>query len=145
MLIVILTGSLVATTAMTLFSYIVAYLSNSNFKEPELLNILLNNSQLPISPSKKSIVGWSGHYILGLIFGLIFYMLFTYTPLNISIFNCIWYGIAAGIMGIIGWEIMFRISRNPPKIKLRSFYIQLIIAHLLFGIFIGITLYVMSK
>lgn len=138
MLTLVLIASLVATTVMTLFSYIVAHLKKTNFKEPELLNELWNNSQLPIYPSKESVVGWVCHYMMGIFFGLIFFVIFTYTSLDFSILNYILFGIAAGIMGILGWQFLFWINPNPPDIQINHFFIHLIIAHMIFGVVIGL-------
>jgi hypothetical protein len=43
-------------------------------------------------------------------------------------------GIVAGIIAIVAWQVMFALNPDPPSIKLKSFYIQLLIAHIIFGL-----------
>ncbi len=127
----LLVVSAVATLLMTAFSYLYAYLSKGNFKEPQLLNLLLTRiSGIPIR--KKSIVGWILHFVFGIIFTVIIY-LFWETFMQPNWINTLLIGIIAGIIGSIGWKIFFVLHPKPPKIKFIEYSLQLIIAHIIFS------------
>lgn len=131
----ILVSGLVATSLMTAFSYIAANIRNKEFREPELLNQLLSKSSFfRLELSKKSMAGWILHYLIGWIFVVIFEL---FWDLNLVPFSILWGGILgfiAGIIGIIGWKIFFAISSDPPKITWSEYYVQLVVAHIIFGL-----------
>lgn len=130
----IFVSGLVATSFMTAFSYIAANVRNKEFREPELLNQLLSKSSLfRLKLSKKSIAGWILHYLIGWMFVIVFEIIW---ELELVPFSILWGGIlglVAGILGVIGWKIFFAISDDPPKTDWNEYYVQLIIAHIIFG------------
>lgn len=131
----ILISGLVATSVMTLFSYLVSHFKSNQFREPELLNSLISRSEIiKLKPSKNHFLGWLIHYIIGWGFVVIFHLIWTYSELPVGIVSGSLFGFLAGIIGIFGWKMMFRLNQNPPEIDFGQFYFQLIIAHILFGI-----------
>lgn len=131
----ILISGLVATTVMTLFSYVVSNFKAKQFREPELLNSLISRSEIiELKPSKKHFLGWIIHYLIGWFFVVGFSFIWEYTQFSADIISGAVLGMAAGIIGIFGWIMMFKLNQNPPEIDFSQFYIQLIIAHILFGI-----------
>ncbi|SHG50392.1 hypothetical protein SAMN05444483_11420 [Salegentibacter echinorum] len=133
----ILLVSVAATTAMTAFSYLAGTARKEKFHEPELLNELIYGAKsLDFDPSKNNVLGWIFHFLIGLFFTAIFLLLYVVEIININILSALIFGIAAGVVGSIGWRIMFSITENPPKVHLKEFYLQLIIAHIIFSIFI---------
>lgn len=128
-------SGIVATTLMTSFSYIVAAVRKSQFREPELLNILLCRSKnYPKYPGRNNFIGWVIHYLIGWIFVFVMALLFTYTKQEPILEVGAYLGFIAGIIGISGWRIFFYLSNDPPEIEFDLFYFQLIIAHIIFGI-----------
>ena len=123
--------STLATLFMTAFSYLYAYLSKDNFKEPQLLNLLLTRIS-GISIHKKSIVGWVLHFVIGIIFTFIIYFLWE-TYIRPNYLNTLLIGIIAGIIGSVGWKIFFALHPNPPKIQFVEYSLQLIFAHIVFS------------
>tara|TARA_R100000935_G_C2774850_1_gene139158 strand:+ start:10 stop:450 length:441 start_codon:yes stop_codon:yes gene_type:complete len=132
----LLVSAVVATSIMTAFSYILSKIRNKQFREPELLNIVLSSSDLfNLELSKKSRVGWILHYLIGLIFVLIFEMLLKFELIPISITSGAIFGFVAGILGVFGWKLFFYLSEKPSEINWNiEYYLQLIVAHILFGI-----------
>lgn len=131
----IISSALAGTTAMTLFTYVVAEVRNNQFKEPQLLNSLLSSAKsIPGVYNKRSIVGWILHYCVGTFFILCFSVLWNFTTLSPSWTTATVLGIAAGILGIFGWQVMFSLNQDPPEIKLNKFYIQLLVAHVIFSL-----------
>ncbi len=129
----ILVAGVVATSLMTIFSYGVSIVRSSQFREPQLLNILINRSRLfNFKLSKTSKVGWGIHYFIGLIFILIYDIIWKNTQLQPTLTPGIIFGFITGIIGVIGWKIMLSLHNNPPNIKWIEYYLQLIVAHVIF-------------
>ena len=124
--------SVYSTFFMTVFSYICGYITGHQFREPELLNQLVKTSVIPLKPNKKNILGWMIHLGFGVIFGVILKLSWSYFNFSSIIGFSIIAGIIAGMMGVLGWQVMFRLNPRPPKIQLRKFYLQLVIAHIIF-------------
>lgn len=128
-------SGLIATSLMTLFSYIWSWINTSKFKEPQLLNLLLQSSTtIRLNPGKKNVRGWIIHYTIGWFFVLCFDIIWRNTPLEPSFGSGAILGAIAGLMGITGWKIFFKLNADPPEIKFGEFYFQLIIAHVIFGL-----------
>jgi len=126
--------SALATLSMTAFSYLCSYLTGNQFKEPELLQQLLKSSRLPVYSDNSNFHGWLLHFLIGVIFAV--GLVFIQSYFN---FNSIWIfaivaGAIAGIIGIIGWHAMILLNPRPPKISMKKFYLQLVIAHIIFSL-----------
>jgi len=130
----ILLSSIFATLLMTAFSYICGYFTRHQFREPELLNQLINTSLLPVNPRKRSWIGWVVHLIIGLLFAEILFLILRYTNLSPNLLFAVISGVVAGVFGIFGWQIMFTLNPSPPETHLNKFYLQLVIAHIIFSI-----------
>lgn len=134
-LILILLSGFVATSLMTGFSYLVANWEKSQYREPQLLNILISTSPItPLKISKKSMYGWIIHYTIGFFFAVIFFLVWVNTKWSPSLLSGAILGLLAGIVGLTGWIIMFKLHPSPPRIDYKGFYIQIIPAHVIFGI-----------
>jgi hypothetical protein len=128
-------ATLAATTLMTIFSYVVSKLRNRQFTEPILLNrFLCGFGILKEYQLKKNIAGWIIHYIVGLLFLLSYYWIWAKTPLDPTIRTALILGPLSGIVGIVGWSILFRIQSVPANIRVSEYYAQLFVAHVIFAI-----------
>ncbi|WP_378187068.1 hypothetical protein ACE939_01810 [Aquimarina sp. W85] len=125
----------IATLMMTAFSYLASYIRKRQFKEPELLTILMHR-HFKINSDKRTtnLPGWVLHFLLGYLFLFIYDSCFVYTSIEPSLGWSFIVGIGMGILGIIGWQIIFAINPNPPKVTFHEFYIQLVIAHVIFAL-----------
>ncbi len=66
--------SIIATIIMTAFSYIYSELKNEKFKEPQLINILINRyPNIKRSIGKRHLLGWILHFLIGFIFTALFF------------------------------------------------------------------------
>tara|TARA_R100001369_G_scaffold29172_4_gene52725 strand:- start:215882 stop:216322 length:441 start_codon:yes stop_codon:yes gene_type:complete len=126
----------IATSIMTAFSYILSNLLNKQFREPELLNIVLSRSDFfRLELSKNSSAGWILHYLIGWIFVVVFEIIWKLEFIPISISSGAILGLAAGIIGVLGWKLFFYLSKNPPETNWDiEYYLQLIVAHIIFGV-----------
>jgi hypothetical protein len=131
----IILATLVGTTVMTLFSYAVSEAFRKLFKEPVLLNILLDRAGIVnINDSRKNGLGWMLHFLVGLLFVIIYDRIWALTPLEPSWTIGLIFGALSGVVGIISWMIMFKIHPNEPNIHFKEYYLQLFFAHILFGL-----------
>ena len=137
--------SILATLLMTAFSYICARFTGNNFREPELLNQLINTSRIPVNPGKKSILGWVLHLLIGFVFGIIMFLLWQFFKLSSYLIFGFIFGIIAGIIGVLGWQIMFHLNPQPPEIDLSKFYVQLVVAHVIFSVSLIMQLILISN
>lgn len=129
---VILAGVL-GTVMMTAFSYVVSRMKSQQFREPKLLNMILRRSTYDMNPSNNSILGWVVHFSIGVILMTLFYILHLTFSFNISAISILLYGISAGILSILSWHLMFILNPDSADIVLSEFYLQLLIAHVLFA------------
>ncbi|WP_051935726.1 hypothetical protein [Salegentibacter sp. Hel_I_6] len=128
-------SGVIATTVMTIFSYVVSHFKSKQFREPELLNALISRSEIiKLKISKNNILGWIIHFMIGWFFVFAFSFIWEFTNFFAGILSGSILGLLVGVIGIFGWKLMFKLNRNPPNIDFSQFYLQLIIAHILFGI-----------
>ena len=126
--------SIAATSAMTLFSYVVSASFRELYKEPVLLTFILNKLNTELSVKSKRVLAWLIHYIIGLMFVVIYHLLWFYNVLPISLLIALLLGAISGIIGIIGWMFMFKITNHKPVIDFKGYYIQLFFAHIIFAL-----------
>lgn len=130
---IILLAAFAATSLMTAFSYMVSDAFRELYKEPLLLQYLITRFNIGITGVWKVITGWAVHYIIGLIFVVIFHILWRLNLYDITWLTGLIYGILIGIIGIGGWVVMFILSNYKPRIDFKGFYLQLFFAHLVFA------------
>jgi hypothetical protein len=130
----ILLATIAATSAMTLFSYAISASFRELYKEPVLLTFLLAQLKIDVSLKSKATLAWLLHYFIGFIFVFIYHLLWVNNILQLSFLNALLLGAASGIIGIIGWMILFRLADYKPKIDFKGYYIQLFFAHIIFGL-----------
>jgi hypothetical protein len=133
----IIIAAAVGTSFMTLYSYIISKREKDKFVEPELLNELIDRSEtLPDVGEKKSHpAGWAAHYGMGVVFVLSYYILWRRSLTSPGIVKGLVIGAASGLIGIIGWKIMFAANDNPPQNNRYKYYRQLFFAHMVFSVF----------
>ena len=123
--------SVFSTTGMTLFSYILSRTINEKFLETEQLNRLAFPKEQ--ESNKHHPAGIAIHYLVGTIFSSVYYILWKNTSLRAVAPVSSALGLLNGLIGISGWHVTFRLLYKPAVIKLKYFYPQLLIAHIIFG------------
>ncbi len=126
-------ATLLATSLMTIFSYVVSAIRKKKFREPELLNDLIRRLNQKEPGFLIPIAGWIIHYFVGLLFIIAYHLYWRATDTDPTFNNCIVLGAFSGLIGIFGWQLAFSIHPNPPSIDFKEFYIQLFFAHVIFG------------
>ncbi|OXA88997.1 hypothetical protein [Flavobacterium hercynium] len=130
----ILIYSIIATSAMTLFSYAVSTSAREVYKEPVLLAYILSSFHLEATKNLKIILGWVLHFLIGFGFVIGYHFLWFHELLEISWSASFLLGVISGIIGIIGWIILFKIIPKKPNIDFIGYYLQLFVAHIIFSI-----------
>ena len=132
----IIIAALAATSAMTLFSYLISETFRKLYKEPLLLEFLMSSLDFKLSGRQKAIVSWSLHYFIGLLFVILYYL-----PIwlesdwyQVTIESGLIFGCIVGSVGIAGWNIMFRLSPMDPPADTGGYYLQLFFAHIIFAL-----------
>ena len=129
----ILFATIAATTLMTILSYLFSATFRELYKEPLLLKYLMQRFGSPLSANTEEVIGWVAHYAIGLLFVLCFQVLLLYNILDVSWTSGVLFGTAAGLVGIVWWHMMFKLSNFPP-IDFRGYYWQLLVVHIIFGL-----------
>ncbi|HEX8376254.1 MAG TPA: hypothetical protein VF602_00450 [Pedobacter sp.] len=130
----VLTSAITATSAMTAFSYLVSYIKERNFREPELLADL---SQELIPNKERALAlptGWLTHYSMGLAWALFETCLVENRKMKADVKSSVLFGCFGGVTGALVWGLVFKIHPKPPQIPYRRFYGHLILAHIVYSI-----------
>ncbi|MBU3026771.1 hypothetical protein Q4603_10675 [Zobellia galactanivorans] len=131
----ILLAGLVGTSLMTAFSYMVGRLCDSDLGEPKLLNKLLDRSKrLDVEVGPDSIWGWVFHYLTGFLFAGAMALYFCLTENDPTWWLAIVLGCVLGLFGVLCWITMLRLHSSPPEMDLELFLLQLVGAHIIFGL-----------
>ena len=126
---------LLATLTMTAFSYGLSYFIPSNLKEPQLINLFIE--RIPAQPmkiGKEHIVGWVIHVLIGVFLVVIFNVCKLLFNIPISMISGIIFGSIAGVIGCCCWQLGFIIHPHPPSVNRATYYLHLLLAHIIFGI-----------
>ncbi len=128
----IITAAVIGTSAMTLFSYIIASFTDQPYKEPLLLAFVLERFHMQKGYG-SNILGWTLHYLIGILFVIPFHIMLK-TGLEITNYTgAVLFGSTIGFAGIVGWIILFSIFRTKPVMNYIGYYVQLFVAHLVFA------------
>ena len=141
---IIATG-LIGTTFMTLFSYAVSSVKKRNFKEPDLLAHLEKNP-LPVESKEQALpVGWATHYTIGVVWVVVFHLLWKKTKMEPTTTSGLFLGLVSGLTGVFSWAFFLHSSDDPPLINFKRFYAHLILAHLVYSLSATYTARIIAK
>lgn len=135
----ILLPAIAGTSAMTFYSYLVSKSKNKNFREPEILGELIKRMSGNCSRELARMAGWGIHYSIGILFVACYTEFWEKTKVKPSLTSGALMGAANGVVGILGWNLIFASHPNPPAKNLTPFLGHLLPAHVVFGIFSAIT------
>lgn len=130
---ILLLATIVATTLMTILSYLFSATFRELYKEPLLLKYLMQRFGSPLSANTEEVLGWVVHYLVGLLFVVCYQVLLYYKILDLSWISGLLFGAGAGLVGIGWWHMMFKLSDFPP-IDFKGYYWQLFVVHIVFGL-----------
>ena len=126
---------IIATIVMTIFSYALSAITNNQFEEPQLINSLFKRSgTCSFKLVREHVLGWAIHFIVGVVFVGCFYALNIFGWFDHSWFSGATFGLLAGIVGALSWGIILKTHPNPPSMNMTGYLLQLIPAHIIFGV-----------
>lgn len=129
-----LSSGSIGTSFMTLFSHLVSESEQEQFREPELLATLIENLHANIKKEYAQSAGWVLHYLVGYMFAMIYQHVWKHTRTKPGFASGLVLGGISGVLAIAVWNTVFRLHPDPPRIDFKKYYIQLFIAHLVFGV-----------
>ncbi|WP_434036450.1 hypothetical protein [Formosa sp. 4Alg 33] len=131
----------VAVALMTGFSYVVSLAFNTNFSEPKRLKQLVNRARIIRKSDFGIWIGWCLHFAIGLVFLSGYFLIRNIVPIGSELLYALTFGFLAGLLGVVGWKLMFSLHDNPPQFPKFPFYAQLIGAHIVFSVTVAGMLY----
>jgi hypothetical protein len=129
----VLLPSVVATSLMTLFSYLIAETENKNFSEPELL-AKIEKKNLDVSKQFALPAGWLTHYSIGVLINLFFDITWEQFKIKSTFNRGITSGVLGGLIAIGAWRLLFAALPKRSANYYKKFYTQLFIAHIIFSL-----------
>ncbi len=119
---------------MTLYSYLISWIRNKNFKEPVLLDKMAGRL-LPVLNTKNRLAGWAIHFAVGLLFAETFAQFWKPGQNFANVKRGLVVGGLSGIAAILLWKFTLEAHPLPPAVDFVRFAGQLFIAHVVFGLF----------
>ena len=132
----IILASVVGTSLMTAFMYIMTFLTDRVMKVINILGTMLTfqttlDGGLSDRPRAISI-GIIAHYAIGILFTLCYSQLWSWGVGRPDYQSGIWFGIGSGLVAIAFWYGFFAIHPRPPAIRLKPYLLTLFLAHIVF-------------
>ncbi|WP_247236754.1 hypothetical protein [Telluribacter sp. SYSU D00476] len=133
----IMVEGIVGTALMTLFMYVLTYLTHRTMKVVKILGTMLTFSTSPtgqLSGKPLALVaGTAAHYTVGILFSYCFHLLWNMGIGQPDYLHSFLLGLAFGLFGSTVWYLFFKVHPNPPKVHLRPYLFSLLPAHLIFA------------
>ena len=123
-----------ATTFMTLYSYILSEIKDEHFREPEILGQLLRRLIPLIKKKYTRAAGWQAHYLVGILFAAVYIYLWSKKGITPTVKNGLLFGGISGLIAMGVWKSVMKMHPNPPLLHFKKFYMQLLPAHIVFGL-----------
>jgi hypothetical protein len=135
----VLYSALLATSSMTLFSYLYSVVSKDDTREPQLLGKLIRRLRPGIPERGARVAGWAAHYGVGLLFAELYGQIWQRTGINANTKTGLVFGGLSGIAAILIWKFILTVHPFTPALDFPSFALNLFLAHLVFGLFATVT------
>ncbi|MCO6149645.1 hypothetical protein [Flavobacterium sp. NRK1] len=122
-----------ATNLMTTFSYLLSASYKKLFKEPVMMNFILEGIGINLKGKLHKIGGWIAHYVIGFFLVIVYESIWRYTPVRFGMLSGLIFGICTGLFGIFCWRAIYSTSIHED-VSPKSYYIQLFFGHIIFAI-----------
>jgi hypothetical protein len=129
-----LLSSFAGTTFMTASSALTSLLGQ-DFREPAHLTTMVERLAPFLSKKAKLIIGWAGHYGMGIVFAAVYVELWERGEVKHTMKNALILGTISGLVGLLIWKGTFKAHPLPPSMNYLTFYLQRIPAHIVFAVF----------
>ncbi len=126
---------IIAVICMTLSSALWSRVSGNQFREPTLLSKLMqNHPHINASKQNTYVWGWLIHFILGIVFLVIYEILWQITNVPRTFMWSLIFGSFLGLLGVLGWKILFKMSKPSSQFNYQQYYIHIFFAHIVFSV-----------
>jgi hypothetical protein len=126
-----------ATSYMTMYMKIVSEISKKQMRVIRILGRLLtnktHNEQGVISLAQIKTTGTLLHYSIGTFFLYCYHFLWKNRIVKPNLTGGITLGLLSGLVGISAWYTYMNVHPSPPQIDRKSYLINLVVAHVVFG------------
>ncbi|CAH8283470.1 hypothetical protein EV196_102420 [Mariniflexile fucanivorans] len=127
---------IISVSIMTLFSIIASHLFNKEYREPIILSKIISTNNIKEKETGIDLfAGWIIHYFIGAIFIVFYFVLWHNFEQLKSVFWNIIVGLLFGIIGVVGWNLIFKIFPKLHDFDFKGFCIQLLPAHVFLCLF----------
>lgn len=126
-------AGIAATSAFTLFSYIVAEATDEPYKQPKLLGKMIDRSGFDLNKKEAEFTGWITHYLVGISFALVYQQIITITRIKPGLRNGAIAGAISGIPAALTWHTSLKVHPAPPRKRSWDYYVELVAGHIIFG------------
>jgi hypothetical protein len=118
------------TLVMTGFSQITAYLLKKPFYVVIILATMLPFNRDATPPKLSTyVVATVLHYFIGIVFAYVHLWLILNGHITNNALSALLYGVAIGIVAILGWRLFFMIHPNPPIVK-GTYFVMIWLGHI---------------
>lgn len=132
----IIMSGIAGTALMTLFMYLMSFVTNRVMKVTKILGTMItmgNYGRGELKERQFSLIsGIIVHYLVGILFMFCYYQLWRIGFGGPNFLTGLIFGFASGMLAIAVWYAFFAIHPSPPKVPLRSYLSNLFLAHFLF-------------
>lgn len=142
-------AGIAGTAAMTAFLYLLSFITHRVMKTVRILGTMLLNRTHPDGSLSEltgtKVAGTIAHYAAGIFFAIIYLALW---DSGVGLVSASWgllFGLAHGLMAMVVWYFFFMLHPRPPLVKLRTYLLTLLVAHLVYGLFTSYTYYLLLR
>jgi hypothetical protein len=126
------------TALMTAFVYVIAMFYDKRLKVVKVLGTMVTNRttvEKGLSGHAYAIVsGILVHYFVGVLFALLYGLLWQNGIGSPSLTSAILFGFINGVIAICGWRIFIALHPNPPILPLKAYLLCILAGHLFYAI-----------
>ncbi|MCW3116132.1 MAG: hypothetical protein JWM28_214 [Chitinophagaceae bacterium] len=131
-------AGITGTIVMTAFIYLISFITGKRFKVVKILGTMITGQTTPnggLSGSNSAILtGLLVHYLVGIVFSLIYYWLWSKGIGNPGLNYCLLFGIITGILAVCIWRVFFVLHPYPPRIKVPAYLFVIFWGHVFFAL-----------
>lgn len=125
------------TAVMTIFVYVTAFLTRKELRVIHILGTMLTDWKNPVRSVKPSglrlFVGTVCHFLVGVFFGYIYYLLWKNGIGKPDFRNSVIFGVINGFVAIGVWRVFFAVHPNPPAIQIIPYLRTIFYGHIFFS------------
>ncbi|MDQ3393804.1 MAG: hypothetical protein M3512_06800 [Bacteroidota bacterium] len=134
----LLISGIIATAIMTLLMYMIGFFTGKRIALFHFLGTMAYPGKTSNSFLKNAFAIIL-HFLVGILYAFVYSWLWSIGIGKPNFFWSIIFGIASGIIAIMGWGILISKSKNPPAIALKVFFTGLFFTHIVFSIIVFFT------